>query len=181
MEWLFGKITEIQEKEYEEIYSVLSQSRKAHIDRLKTSEARKRSLMGEGLIRRLLKDNGIEAKVERAESGKPYLKNCPYYISISHSDEAVVAAISEKPVGIDIERLRPVSERLIKRAAMAHEAEYIMEASGEERDRRFFEIWTMKEALFKKSDTTRREFLSIDTKGTPKESFIIEDYLITIV
>ncbi len=181
MEWLFGKITELQEKEYSEIYSKLSPSRKAHIDRLKTSEARKRSLLGEGLCRRLLENKGIEAEIERAEGGKPYLKNCPYYISISHSDEVVAAAISAEPVGIDIERLRPVSEKLIKRAALKHEADYIMEASGEERDRRFFEIWTMKEALFKKSETNRREFLSIDTKGKAKEIFLIEDYLITIV
>ena len=43
--------------------------------------------------------------VYKDNKGKPYLKDCNKYISISHSDEYVVVAIGDSNIGVDIQRI----------------------------------------------------------------------------
>ncbi len=182
MEWLFAKITDLSEEEYESIYSELTMSRKAHVDRIKPKDGVRRSLLGERLARTLLNKWGADADIERDENGKPYSSKSPFFISISHCEDAVVAAISEEPVGIDIEKLKPVSDALIKRACNEAEIEFIKAAENEgEKSERFFSVWTAKEAYFKKSEIKLPSFLSVDTSSIDKKAFKIEEYFITIV
>lgn len=51
-----------------------------------------------------------------SESGKPYLLDSPYYISLSHSGNLAVCAVHESPVGIDVEHItgRRISRPLRK-------------------------------------------------------------------
>ncbi|MCR5049990.1 MAG: 4'-phosphopantetheinyl transferase superfamily protein [Paludibacteraceae bacterium] len=83
------------------------------------------------------------------EHGKPHLKNGPYF-SISHCKEAIAVAISDKPVGIDIEFIRPAKKELMERV-MSEEEKRKVECleSKEERDRLFTRLWTQKEAIVK--------------------------------
>ncbi|MDQ3292432.1 MAG: 4'-phosphopantetheinyl transferase superfamily protein [Bacteroidota bacterium] len=48
-----------------------------------------------------------------SKTGKPYFTDCPYQISISHTQQQVVVLISENtPVGIDIERIQSKVSRI---------------------------------------------------------------------
>ena len=40
------------------------------------------------------------------ENRKPFLKNHPIHFNLSHSHECAILAMSEKPIGIDIEKIR---------------------------------------------------------------------------
>ena len=72
--------------------------------------------------------------VAREEKGKPYFPLHPRIcFNLSHSHGAVVCAVHDNPVGIDIEKLRTAPKRL---------------ASGMD-DRDFFLSWTAKEASVK--------------------------------
>ena len=74
--------------------------------------------------------------IRRAEKGKPYFPDFPaVHFNLSHSHGAAVCALSDAPVGIDIEVLRPAPRRLSKGM------------SGEE----FFRLWTAQEATVKYS------------------------------
>lgn len=73
-------------------------------------------------------------------NGKPMTNGC--YFNISHSHGLVACAVAEVPVGIDVEKIRPVPPRLSRILSPA-EREYVR------CDEDFFRLWTLKEALIK--------------------------------
>lgn len=78
-------------------------------------------------------------------SGKPYLPETPeIHISLSHTRGAVAVAVSENPVGIDLEHPRRVSDRVAARCFTGREREHATDSE------RRLEIWTRKEALLKR-------------------------------
>lgn len=83
------------------------------------------------------------------ESGKPISDNA--YFNISHSKGVVVFVKDSLPIGIDIERIRPVEDNLIDYISSKEEREYI------KNDTNFFEVWTSKESLTKNIGTGIRE------------------------
>jgi len=190
MKWLFGRITDLTPQQYEAILDSLPPSRKARISRIKKEDGRHRSLMASYLVQKLLEEMGRETVVlENAEDGRPYLKGCDLFVSISHSHEGVICAISEDTIGIDIERIRPVRVGLIQYVCTEREREYVLSGwtdIGKEMvegpvAQRFFAVWTAKEAYFKKSGSGITDIRSIDTLSFAKQTFYIDDFLITVV
>ena len=167
MKWTYVKINEIESLPSS---SDLSPTRFARIDRVKNDEAKKASLAGEWLARKL--SGGV---ICAHPSGQPYIEGSDMHISISHSGEYAVCAVSEKPVGIDIEKIRTVSDKLIDRVCTEREREYVIS------DERFFEVWTAKEAYFKKIGTGITDLKSVDTLELKREYHKIDDYLICII
>ena len=89
----------------------LSEYRKNKIAALKNDEVKKQSKAVGMLFSYALRFcYGIdESRVEYGESerGKPFLKGYPdVYFNISHTKGRCAVALSDKPVGIDIERFR---------------------------------------------------------------------------
>lgn len=80
------------------------------------------------------------------------IRDCLYpFLSLEkslHGDEMIVIAISDKPVGLDIERIRKADFRIAKRFFSEMENKYINESTSKQNER-FFEIWTKKEAYAK--------------------------------
>lgn len=86
----------------------------------------------------LERELGMSARpaIAREEGGKPYFPACPEIcFNLSHSRGAVVCALHDKPVGIDVEKVRPAPKRLA--AGMDDEA--------------FFRLWTAREATVKRA------------------------------
>lgn len=75
------------------------------------------------------------------EKGKPLSDKICF--NISHSHSLVVLAISEHPIGVDIELVRDTDEKLIKHTCSDEELKYI------KGNKEFYKIWTSKEALMK--------------------------------
>jgi 4'-phosphopantetheinyl transferase len=79
--------------------------------------------------------------------GKPFLKNNPHmHFNISHNNHYIACVVSDKPVGIDIELIKPVDVTIARRFFTPDETAYIMNG---ERELRFYEIWTKKESHIK--------------------------------
>lgn len=99
------------------------------------------------------------------EHGKPHLHPSSFnlhpsplipHFSLSHCREAVCCAISDRPVGIDIESVsRKVSDSLIRYSMTCEEAEGI--ALSIDKDRAFLRLWTQKEAVAKLLGTGIRD------------------------
>lgn len=83
------------------------------------------------------------------EFGKPISDNT--YFNISHSKGVVAFVKDSLPIGIDIEKIRPVEDNLIDYISSKEEREYIKS------DTNFFEVWTSKESLTKNIGTGIRE------------------------
>ena len=80
------------------------------------------------------------------EHGAPYLEVGPYF-SISHCKQGIVVAVSETPIGIDIEAIRPLNEGLVQKAMNPQEQAQIAAAANPEQE--FIRLWTRKEAYVK--------------------------------
>ena len=95
--------------------------------------------------------------------GKPFCKSHPeIYFSLSHSEDFLALVISDKEVGIDIEKIREPKDNLLRRVCSENEIKKIY--SSENPDIAFTEIWTKKEAYLKALGTgIDRELTSIDT------------------
>lgn len=179
MKWLFCKTTDITTEEYNVIYKGLSSSRKSHIDRMKKFEDKQRSLAVTKLLIRLLAECGeSDFALETLENGKPQLVGSNLFFSLSHSGEGVVAAVSETPIGIDIEKIKPIDEKLIDYVCNAKEKEYVQSEKANV-DYRFLTVWTAKEAFYKKNGGTGVR--AVDTTLFQKSVHKIEDFIITIV
>ena len=85
-------------------------------------------------------------RIEKKENGEPYLTDAPYHISFSHKDEFAVAALSDSPVGVDIENV--LIPRNVKRLSrlfhVSEEPETLYD---------FYRLWTSKEAVGKMQGT----------------------------
>ena len=82
------------------------------------------------------------------EHGKPFLKEHPeIHFNLSHCKNGILVAVSDQPIGVDIESYRNVSDSLI-RYTMNEEEQNIIQTSDNP-VRTFTEYWTKKEAVFK--------------------------------
>lgn len=180
MRWLLAFTDELDSQQYDLIYNSLSASRKAHIDHMKQPNDRKNSLLATWLINKLLIDRGINnAVLETDSNGRPFLKENNLFISISHCEKAVVCVVSETAVGIDIEKQKPVKPSLIDYVCTREEKAYIMEDKALSQ-RRFFEIWTAKEAYFKKCGDGLKNMLSTNILPIARQIYTVDDYVITV-
>lgn len=117
-------------------------------------------------------------EIVKTEKGKPFFKYIPdLFFSISHKDEVTVIVLSDSEVGVDIERIKKADMRILSRF-LKEEADYISEADS---DRRFFEIWTKKEAYLKFKGTGISGGLnSVNVLDLPFETMDYEDYIISV-
>ncbi len=80
------------------------------------------------------------------DHGQPQLEAGPCF-SISHCRHAIAVAVSDRPVGIDVESIRPLRSELV--AKTMNTAEQTLIAASSQPDRTFTRLWTCKEAFLK--------------------------------
>lgn len=83
------------------------------------------------------------------EKGKPELADCPFFFNLSHSGHYAVCAVSDAPVGVDVEEIRQIKDGLIKYVCTDSEKEHLFGLQGSTRDSEFTRLWTAKESLMK--------------------------------
>ena len=112
---------------------------------------RKLSLGAWRLMEDTLKQHGFSAEnVTIGLNGKPECEGV--YFNLSHSDDMVLCAVSDVPVGCDLEKVTDAPLEVADRYFSERERRYIDEARNHpEINRRFFRLWTMKESYMKMS------------------------------
>lgn len=122
------------------------------LQRLQWADA-KASMTGELLLRYgLWKTFAIlpeTVKTAVDDLGKPYLASHPHlYFNVSHTGSRCICAVSDRPVGVDLEEVRAIRhEKLAKRYFKEEELEAYYSLGGDEDA--FFTLWTRKEAFGK--------------------------------
>ena len=163
MKWYKFNIQDLTAADYEKWYALMSKDKQVRVDRLRFEDDRKRTVSGEMLVRRAIAEwCGISAEsivFEKTETGKPFAKGLPAEFNISHSGDIIVCAVDDKPVGIDIEKIRPIDLTVAKRICTDEELLYLFGHTPTGQDytyttdtqilNRFFELWTAKEAYGK--------------------------------
>lgn len=115
--------------------------RRERLLRVKQPERRWEPLCAYGLLAALLRERygwRTIPEPDRAEGGKPFFHGAPeVHFSLSHTRGAALAAVSDRPVGVDVERLRPVRAAALRRT------------EGAALETEFFQIWVRREARCK--------------------------------
>lgn len=129
----------------------ISPQRRQQAMRFKMEQGRRECVAAYLLLKEgLKKEYGITDNpvFEYDDGGKPRLQGFPdVYFNLSHCREAAVCALSDVPVGIDIETVRPFRESLARH--VLSEEEYGGVAVAVRPDIEFIKLWTCKEAVLK--------------------------------
>lgn len=131
-----------------ELLHKLPTERQQRIHVLKQEKSRRQS-MGVGLLLQkvLALYHMQDSQVYVGEHGKPMIEGLEF--NLSHAGNLVICAVSDKHVGCDIEKLREAPKGVAERYFSDAEQAYLSQFSGEEYNRAFFELWTMKESYVK--------------------------------
>ena len=123
--------------------------RQAYILRYRRAEDRQRSLGVWRLMERMLAAHGFQAHQVAVDArGKPYCDGV--FFSLSHAGDLALCAVSDGPVGCDIERVNNAPLEIAPRVFRPDERAYLRAAQdGGEAQRRFFTLWTLKESYMK--------------------------------
>lgn len=118
-------------------------------------EARRRSMTAELLLChavRTLRPSEVPIPPVRCTApwGKPYLAENPaFQFSLSHSGEWAVLAISDAPVGVDIERCSAPKPAVVRRFFHPQEQSAFFSLPEDEQLPAFYDWWVLKESAVK--------------------------------
>jgi len=191
---IYENINNYSLEEYKTFLTKLKQEKQDKILNILNDNDKKRSILGEILLIKLLNEMDIDynsISIIKNKYGKPYIENLDLFFNISHSKDFVVCAISKNEIGIDIEKIRETKESIINQFANDIEKNYINELKGEY-NKRAFEIFTLKESYFKCLGTNLNNIKEIEfelknnvIKSNKKNfqfklTYQIDDYIIAI-
>lgn len=161
---------------FEEGYRLVSKSRKQKIDATKIALKKQQSLgaglllnhavrmwqrflsgatdlvlntLNEVLVNELIDgyDDTFDYEIVLGKEGKPmFSEHDNLFFNISHAKDYVVCAVSDSPVGVDIEGGRSMNTNVANRYYKESEIKWI---ESKDSEKHFFRIWTLKEAYGK--------------------------------
>lgn len=169
------------------LYETVHPRRKEKIDKMRLDKDRRLSLGAGLLLKKALLNFGEDydnAVFAEDSNGKPYILGGKLFFNLSHSENRVMCAVSDKPVGCDVEKLGKYNDAIAKRFFHKNEYAYILSLGNEEEKRdAFYRIWTQKESFVKAIGLGIRlpfdSFSALVEFGLPVEqSAVNEDYFI---
>ncbi|MCB2298660.1 4'-phosphopantetheinyl transferase family protein [Clostridium tagluense] len=149
------KTLDIIEKNLEKMCLLIDLEKRCKIEKFINKKDKVRTLIGEILIRTIIcEELSVRNKhitFEKNEYGKPYMKEHPEFnFNTSHSGDFVVCAIDDKPIGIDIEKVKHIEYKDIAKSFFSvSEFDYIIKEDLNSQLNKFYEIWTLKESYIK--------------------------------
>lgn len=165
-------ICDYSNTQYQEMYRTASHERRELADKFRYEDDRKRCLCADMLVRRMLSEVSGTAPENitftKEARGKPHA-SVPFDFNLSHSGEYVLCCVSNAPCGADIEQIKPFRAGLVARFCSDSEATFIWGGDKPDSDtvqdtdicRRFYTVWTAKEAYVKMTGTG----ISVDLKS----------------
>ena len=145
----------------EKLSKILSPDEQKRANRFHFERDRQHFIAGRGILRKILQSyTGIEShrlQFRYSAAGKPMLANAnsiaqKLNFNLSHSYNLALYAVScERPVGVDVEQIRPLedAEKLAQRFFSIREYAFISTLPQERKQEAFFKFWTCKEAYLK--------------------------------
>ncbi len=134
---------------------LLSSDEHDRADRFRFAQHRNRFIAGRGILRSLLsvylQTDPKSLQFIHGQQGKPTLISNNLHFNLAHSQGLALYAICDRPVGIDLEQVRMVSdlESLTQRFFAVNEHHSISNLPTQQQPTAFFRHWTCKEAYLK--------------------------------
>lgn len=140
---------DVSKLDFNKLQGFVSPARLKKADKYFHQKDKQLSLGVEILLNHALGEMGIYDPIFGVDKyGKPYLKNySDIYFNLSHSESYVACAVSNSPVGVDIEYIDEVDLNVAERYFFGSEYEYILNNSNKKEA--FFSLWVLKESYMK--------------------------------
>jgi len=144
---------EIDFRQYNQYLKILLPDKQALIKSLRYEIDKKLSLISEMFVRyivwKILEVNNSDIILSKNNYGKPFLVGFPdFQFNISHTRCAIVIGFSEKPIGIDIEKINIADLTIAELFFSENELNYIL-SDQQQQNKLFYEVWTKKESYIK--------------------------------
>ncbi len=103
----------------------------------------------ESKLDKILQEN-YSTKLIRCHTGKPYLQNSTFGISLSHSNKFTAVLVSSSTeIGVDIEAIQPLENISTLSLFDQDEQNYLKKVEGKNFLETAYVLWTLKESYFK--------------------------------
>jgi len=146
-------IPELKQNEFDNLLQFVSKEKQERIRKYHFFQDARNCLLGDVLSRiEICQASGLcneQIIFSINDYGKPFLENNNrIHFNISHANNYIVCAVSDEPIGIDIETIKTTdfNFKIAERFFSPDETTYIMADEG---ITRFFEVWTKKESWIK--------------------------------
>ena len=147
---IFNDMTQCGEQEVARLLPLVSEQRREQALRYTHTFGQYCCLKSYEMLQQLLASTPYTLRATPTflynEHGAPYLQGGPCF-SISHCKQGIAVAVSDLPIGIDIEGLRRVDEALVRKTMNQEEQSQIAMSQNPEVE--FIRLWTRKEAYVK--------------------------------
>lgn len=153
-------------------YEALPVSRKEKVDKLQNESQKVVAIEAYHLVIQMLGRQDFP-EFETTEFGKPYISGERQF-NISHSKGVIVVAISDEPVGVDIEKQKEFSNSLSSRI-FSIEEQTTSKASNNP-NKEFLKLWVQKESLIKLEGKTIATNLKTVLQNKNDFSFTFFEY-----
>ena len=195
MKYFIYNVENLTDEEYKKWFSLMEKEKQERVKRYKDATRRKCSVAGEKLVKEYI-GKALDIAPENLriladKNGKPYIPDSPVRFNISHCENMLVYAFSDEEIGIDIERIRPISLSVAKRFFSEDEQKYIFGFIPTKEDiktfddiityEKFYRIFTLKEAICKKSGVGIKGLKEADALAYFNNSFSKDDFIISII
>ncbi len=146
----------------------LSDYRRRRLETIRHDMSRRCALGAEYLLIRAIReeqpDYPLPLLIETASFGKPFLSGGEYEFNLSHSDRYAACAISDRPVGLDIQTLSQNHDNLIRRCFSKEEKNAVI--LSKDPQEAFTRLWCRKESYLKRiGQGLRVPLSSFDVSG----------------
>lgn len=110
--------------------------------------------LGAGLLlNQAFRERGIDpmaAVLNDTKGKKPELTGLfDFHFNLSHSEDFTILGVGDKPIGVDIEKISPITLDIAKQYFFKGEYAYLNALPKDERTLGFFRLWTLKESFMK--------------------------------
>ena len=177
--YFFDKLDDVDIKYYNLMYSLLPDNRKRKVDNCYYEIDKKIKILEYFLIKNEL---NLEKNDDFSytKNGKPYIKNKMFF-NISHSQNALTIAFSDKNIGIDVQKMIQFDKKLLSHIASKKEYNIVVNSTNPNLE--ITKLWTKKESLIKyKAITiaTNLKTLLKNEKLYQFQFFIKDEYVICL-
>ncbi|MBN3880764.1 MULTISPECIES: 4'-phosphopantetheinyl transferase HetI [unclassified Nostoc] len=173
------------ETKLQSLAATLSSDETARAERFYFQEHRQRFIAGRGILRTILGSylgiQPLQVQFNYQQRGKPVLADkfadSGLEFNLSHSQGLGLCAVNcTRPIGVDLEYIRPMSdiEALAKRFFLPREYEMLRSLSPNQQQEIFFRYWTCKEAYLKATGDGLSQLEQVEVSLTPTEPAKLE-------
>ncbi len=154
----------LTERDLFAFFAALPPGRRAYAARYRHAVDRATAAVGFLLVSRMIRDRDPDFSPSDwtiGEHGKPFLPDAPVAFSLSHADGLCAAVLSDRPIGLDVERIRPLRPAMLPRFCTPDEI-----ALCENDPDLAVKIWTQREAKAKENGRgIGQKLTSLPTEG----------------